>query len=257
MFGTWIQCFHWKSLCKTAGTIFFCVYLGVIIYSCGGSGGDSSTSSGLSQGVFLDSPVSGITYNTETNSGTTNSNGTFFYNEGEIVHFMLGDVPLGQALASSVLTPIDIVPGATNTSNPTATNMIRFMQTMDVDGNPNNGITISEEIRAEIQGRGINFNMSIDDFEQLMKSLDSRPFSLKTMINEHAKTPSGGLTRTTRHCLWADVFKELNATDIGKIMLCDTDFPSTKSLHPKLRLERTKTIMQGDDYCDFVYHWDD
>jgi hypothetical protein len=98
---------------------------------------------------------------------------------------------------------------------------------------------------------------SIEDFQKLGASLDARPFSVKTMVNEHSMTASGQFTRTTRHCLWADVFKDLDATDLGKIMLCDTDFPSTKAFNPRLRLERTKTIMQGDDCCNFVYHWDD
>ncbi len=97
----------------------------------------------------------------------------------------------------------------------------------------------------------------IEDFQKLAESLDARPFTQKTMVNEHALTSSGQFTRTTRHCLWADIFKDLNATDLGKIMLCDTDFPSTKAFHPRLRLERTKTIMQGNDCCNFVYHWDE
>jgi hypothetical protein len=96
---------------------------------------------------------------------------------------------------------------------------------------------------------------SIEDFRRLIKNLDSRPFSEKAMVNEHPNSPDGQANRITRHCLWADIFKELDAADIGKVMLCDTDHLTAEVFHPKIRLKRTKTIMDGDDCCDFTYVW--
>jgi len=96
---------------------------------------------------------------------------------------------------------------------------------------------------------------SIEDFRKFIKDLDSRPFSQKTMVNEHPESPAGQAIRTTKHCLWADIFKELGAADIGKIMLCDTDHLTAEVFHPNLRLERTKTIMEGADCCDFTFVW--
>jgi len=51
-------------------------------------------------------------------------------------------------------------------------------------------------------------------------------------------------------CLWAKVFIEHDAADIGYATVCYSDFASAKATHPKLRLERTKTIMEGHGYCD-------
>lgn len=51
-------------------------------------------------------------------------------------------------------------------------------------------------------------------------------------------------------CLWAKVFKENDATDIGYATVCYSDFASAKAAHPKVRLERTKTIMEGDAFCN-------
>jgi hypothetical protein len=96
---------------------------------------------------------------------------------------------------------------------------------------------------------------SIEDFRKFIKSLDSRPFSMKTMNNEHPESPPGQAIRTTKHCLWADVFRELDAADIGKFMLCDTDFLTAEVFHSNIVLERSKTIMDGDDCCDFTYVW--
>ncbi len=57
-------------------------------------------------------------------------------------------------------------------------------------------------------------------------------------------------------CLWAKTFRELGAAEFGKIMLCDPDFPFASTMNPKLKLERTKTLMEGYDCCDHRYIWD-
>ena len=51
-------------------------------------------------------------------------------------------------------------------------------------------------------------------------------------------------------CLWHEVFKQADATHIGYATVCHGDFASARATHPDLRLERSKTIMQGDSYCD-------
>jgi len=51
-------------------------------------------------------------------------------------------------------------------------------------------------------------------------------------------------------CLWAKIFRERNAADLGYATLCHGDFADAGAAHPKLRLERSKTLMQGHDCCD-------
>jgi hypothetical protein len=60
---------------------------------------------------------------------------------------------------------------------------------------------------------------------------------------------------TVVQCIYATVFKALNATDLGYIRFCEHDFETAKAIHPKVALRRTKTLMQGNDCCDFVYYW--
>lgn len=60
---------------------------------------------------------------------------------------------------------------------------------------------------------------------------------------------------TVTECIYARVFKQLKATDIGYLRFCEHDFESAKAIHPQVGLKRTKTLMQGNDCCDFVYHW--
>lgn len=54
-------------------------------------------------------------------------------------------------------------------------------------------------------------------------------------------------------CRWAEVMKGLDL-ELSYILTCYTDFENTKNLNPNFILTRSKTLMRGDDYCDFCYH---
>ncbi len=56
-------------------------------------------------------------------------------------------------------------------------------------------------------------------------------------------------------CLWHKIFKEYDAMDIGYVYVCYNDFASAKEAHSKITLERTKTLMQGDDCCNHRWIW--
>jgi hypothetical protein len=57
-------------------------------------------------------------------------------------------------------------------------------------------------------------------------------------------------------CLWAKTFREANASDIGYARICHPDFASARAFNPKLKLIRTKTLMQGDDCCNHRWVWE-
>ena len=142
----------------------------VILAGCGMNmdgdhDGDYGSDGNLNEGFFIDSPVQGLHYETETQSGTTRSDGRFYYEEGELVTFKVGPMVLGSAIGANYVTPIDMVPGAVDEKHPTVTNMLRFLQTMDEDNNPENGINLPGYMMDELEGREIRFNMSTEEFE--------------------------------------------------------------------------------------------
>lgn len=51
-------------------------------------------------------------------------------------------------------------------------------------------------------------------------------------------------------CLWAKTFRENDAADIGHAMFCNRDFTTASAFNPKIRLIRSKTLMQGFDHCN-------
>jgi hypothetical protein len=150
--------------------VFSFLLLGVLATTTACSGGESSStatdigSSNILTGVFVDSPVEGLNYQTETISGITDENGTFRYHEGETVTFMIGDLMLGSARGNDIMTPIDLVLGAMDETDPTVTNICRLLQSLDWDGDPANGIMITDTMRSEISGRMINFTQDVSTF---------------------------------------------------------------------------------------------
>ena len=52
-------------------------------------------------------------------------------------------------------------------------------------------------------------------------------------------------------CKYAEMYKELGLADMGFVFSCGRDGMMFGGFNPKIRLERTQTIMQGAEYCDF------
>ena len=138
------------------------------LMACGGGGGDggdggdepSSPPVTASTGVFVDSVVAGLHYETPTFSGTTNNAGEYDFLPGETVTFSIGGIVLGSATAGPVVTPLTLVSGATDPTDPVVTNIVRFLLTLDDDGNPDNGITISAAATAAAAGLSVDFTTS-------------------------------------------------------------------------------------------------
>jgi len=54
-------------------------------------------------------------------------------------------------------------------------------------------------------------------------------------------------------CLWAATFRAGNASDIGYAVCCHGDYAAIQAFNPNLEMIRTKTLMQGDAFCNHRY----
>ncbi|NHJ14129.1 MAG: hypothetical protein EAX95_10665 [Candidatus Thorarchaeota archaeon] len=95
----------------------------------------------------------------------------------------------------------------------------------------------------------------IEDVRKLFQRLDEDPFQSKMQTSSYPESKPGTFRVCITECLWGSVLRELDAADIGNLMFCNTDFATASAIHPNLKLERDKTIMNGDEHCDFVYYW--
>jgi predicted ArsR family transcriptional regulator len=55
-------------------------------------------------------------------------------------------------------------------------------------------------------------------------------------------------------CVWASVFREAGlGGDIGHAAVCNMDYYWPQAFNPAFHMERTKTLMRGDEYCNHRY----
>jgi hypothetical protein len=155
---------QYRGISTTVFFLFLSLYL---LSGCGGGGSEPSASIGQ----FIDSPVQGVDYQSISFQGTTDFEGKFNYKPGEETTFSIGSIVLGTAVGGSIITPFDLVPGATDESDPAVVIICRFLQSLDDDNDPSNGIVITPEIAAELEGVKIE-DFSESEIQDLLDSLN-------------------------------------------------------------------------------------
>lgn len=139
-------------------TLLFAAIMVTGISGCGGGAGESRIITPLitRTGTFVDDPVDGVDYSTQTvtgaitHAGVTENGGQYQYEPGDWVTFAIGNVQLGHAtLAKPTLTPIDLV---TNGSIDTAevVNIATFLQSLN-SGVHSSRITIPDGVRKKLR----------------------------------------------------------------------------------------------------------
>ena len=74
--------------------------------------------------------------------------------------------------------------------------------------------------------------------------------ALEVSIREDSDTL---LAFDVTRCDFADLYRELGFGDIGTLISCDRDAAFLDGFDPELELVRQKTLMEGEDLCDFCY----
>lgn len=108
------------------------------------SGGDDPViPTGDNTGYLVDNFIVGVAYSASPSgvTGTTGADGSYEYDDGDTVTFKLGEITLGSCTGSEYVTPMTLYPD----DDELALNLAQFLQSIDSDGNPENGITPSEE----------------------------------------------------------------------------------------------------------------
>ena len=114
-------------------------------------------------GVFVDSPVEGINYSSASvENGTTNAQGEYSYFRGEQLAFSIGQLTFPETPASSVISPLDLF-ATDNPFNQSVVNTLRLLQSLDTDGDPSNGITLSASA-GDVAVATLDEGQTIEDF---------------------------------------------------------------------------------------------
>jgi len=91
---------------------------------------------------------------------------------------------------------------------------------------------------------------SIAELKKIVKEIWARDDAIEIrMIKEDEKE----LCFDVIYCGYAEMYKKMGIRELGYILCCSRDFPFTEGFNPEISLKRTKTLMEGAEYCDFRY----
>ncbi len=91
----------------------------------------------------------------------------------------------------------------------------------------------------------------VQQTRDMWNELLSGVFWNHVLTREIIEESDRALKYNVTECLWAKTFRESKAEDIGFALFCHPDFARARVAHR--RLHRTKTLMQGDEHCDFYF----
>jgi len=169
-----------------------------LLQGCGGGGGDDGGGGGpgpgpgpgtggwsappaptappatgsTATGVFRDANVQGLAYTSGTLSGVTGADGKFQYIAGSPVTFKVGAVTLGSFTGQPFITPLHLPTSTASSVVDQIENRLRFLQMLDLDGNPENGIEISEATRTRAASwAAVDFTMAPADLPAALATI--------------------------------------------------------------------------------------
>ena len=119
--------------------------------------------------------------------------------------------------------------------------------------------TVADAVRRSAIEQGKAFaaaapgGSSLKAFQEVMP-LWTKGGALEIEVKEQSDT---AFTFNVVRCRYAETYKAMGLGDIGPLLSCNRDGSFCEGYDPKLRLERTQTIMQGASHCDFRYTYDE
>ena len=115
---------------------------------------------------YVDSAVSGVNYKCGSTEGITGATGEFTFEVGGSCTFYLGDITL-RGVDAALLKDGEKV-------YETDTKIARILQSLDSDGNPDNGITVSETAVQALADAGITkLPETIDELNEMLEVIEN------------------------------------------------------------------------------------
>ena len=118
--------------------------------------------------------------------------------------------------------------------------------------------TIAESVRRSAIEQARQFaaaapgGTSLKAFQDVMP-LWTKGGALEIEVKEQTdKTFTFNVTR----CRYAETYKAMGLGEIGHLLSCNRDGAFCEGYDPKLKLERSQTIMGGASHCDFKYRYE-
>lgn len=157
--------------------------IALLLTAC--SGGSSSSTTNLNSAQIIDSEIEGISYFTQSQAGQTSSNGSFYYLPSDTsINFKIADIDLGSFNLSQLKNDKKVLVSEilgldrSNVSDDNLKKLLRFLQSLDENNDPNDGIKISENTKKLITTDSNITNLSLLEISSIIANTG------KTFISE-------------------------------------------------------------------------
>jgi hypothetical protein len=118
--------------------------------------------------------------------------------------------------------------------------------------------TIAESVRRSAIEQARQFAAAAPGGPSLKAFQDVMPLWTKggaLEIEVQEKTDTSFAFNVVR-CRYAETYKAMGLGEIGHLLSCNRDGAFCEGYDPRLKLERSQTIMQGASHCDFKYKYE-
>ncbi len=196
-------------------------------------GGTNGNTSNTGTGYYIDSAVAGVGYVCGTESGTTDASGKFTFEKGKDCTFTLAGMTLREVQASSLSDSVNVVE-----DNST---IYTLLQTLDSDGNPDNGITILPKVVEKLQAQQVTLPASpaeVANIHEEIKNVEGYKGKLKTEDEAKAHVIKTQ-TEVTKKLLAGKTFYMINKGQIKTVTISS---------------DTTKMIFKKDDGTEKTYN---
>lgn len=175
----------------------------LVLSGCGGGGSDDESQTQITTGTgfYVDSAVSGVKYACGASEGTTDDSGKFTFEVGKDCTFFLGDIKLRDVDKEILKNGVTVY----ETDAATA----QILQSLDSDGNPTNGITISEEFVTALSSANIT-TLPTNEAETiaLLEAIENAGGTIISLIDAQGHALSTFITGRDVYAVSEDGFNE-------------------------------------------------
>ena len=119
---------------------------------------------------------------------------------------------------------------------------------------------VKEILKKQTEERGTRIGKMMakqfggNDFDTLKKIFSSDNPQFKSSLTMSIAESSDTVHELkVTECIWASVYLQQKAGDLGWASVCYGDYAMATGFNPKIRMVRDKTLMQGDAYCNHRY----
>ena len=153
---------------RTKNAMIWSTVLALVLAGCGGGGGGENEGGGgggktkAGTARYLDSAVEGLHYRCGGFEGETDANGSFRFRYGASCSFGIGGVALG-TIGGDLIDGQVYVPG-----DPV---LAQFLQSLDEDADPSNGIVISPRVRKYLSKVDLDIRAFYEEYKKVLRKM--------------------------------------------------------------------------------------